>query len=319
MRLVEASGCGPSLLAYHQFKPGGRTLLFYGHLDTVEPEGWTSPFRARLSKGRLYGLGACDMKAGLAALTLAFLRLREISELRGRLILAMVSDEERYSRGCESLIGSGLLRNVDAAISAEPTGLRRLEVGKMGRVAFKVEFSGRPNPTVRAAAFILALERLRLKGTPISTISVETGLNGDGRPSLCRVAVDRMLAPGETFNDTLAEVEALARRFRGKASLHPRPTPYMQPYRLNGEEPIVRALKEACMEVLGFKPKSVLGLAGDENHLTVRCGIPTVTYGPKGGNMHRPNEYVELESGVRAAEVYVAAAIKFLSFELGKP
>lgn len=321
VREVKVSGCGPSLLAHHQFKPGGRTLLFYGHLDTVEPtEGWTSPFRPKLSEGKLYGLGACDMKAGLAALILAFLRLREVRELKGSLMLALVSDEELYSRGCESLIGSGLLIGVDAALSAEPTGLRRLETGRRGRAVLRVEFPrGKVNPTVRAADFIMALERWRLRGRiPLSTISVESERNVDGMPSLCRVAVDRFLIPSETFDGVLGEVSRLAERFNGRVSLHPRPTPYMQPYRLDVGEPIVKALRKACHEVLGFKPKPTLGLtAGDENHLAVRCGIPTVAYGPKGGNIHRPSEYVEFESAVKAANVYVSASIKFLSSRLG--
>jgi acetylornithine deacetylase/succinyl-diaminopimelate desuccinylase-like protein len=260
------------------------------------------------------------MKAGLAALTLAFLKLREISGLKGSLMLALTSDEELYSRGCEKLIGSGLLKGVDAALSAEPTGLKRLETGRCGRVVFRVEFPrGKSNPVVKAASFITALEEIRLKkGAHVSTMAVESWLDSDGSPGLCRVAVDRLMVPGETFDGVLAEVGKLAGRFHGKVGFHPRPTPYMQPYWLKAGEPIVKALREACHEILGFKPKPTLGLtAGDENHLAVRCGIPTVAYGPEGGNMHQPGEYVELESAVKAANVYVAASIKFLSSRLG--
>ncbi|KYH38227.1 MAG: deacylase [Candidatus Hecatellales archaeon B24] len=260
------------------------------------------------------------MKAGLAALTLAFLRLRKIRGLKGSLMLALTSDEELYSRGCERLISLGLLKGVDASLSAEPTGLKRLEAGRRGRVVFRVEFPrGKANPVVKAASFIMALEGMHLKrGARISAMAVESWLDADGSPGLCRVAVDRLMVPSETFEGVLAEVGRVAGRFHGKASFHPRPTPYMQPYRLKAGEPIVKALREACHEILGFKPKLTLGpTAGDENYLAVRCGIPTVAYGPEGGNIHRPGEYVELESVVRAANVYVAASIKFLSSRLG--
>ena len=51
---------------------GGRSLIYNGHIDTV-PEGdataWTAgdPWSARVADGLLYGLGACDMKAGIVA------------------------------------------------------------------------------------------------------------------------------------------------------------------------------------------------------------------------------------------------------------
>ncbi|HKG24685.1 MAG TPA: M20/M25/M40 family metallo-hydrolase, partial [Thermomicrobiales bacterium] len=49
------------------------TLLLNGHVDTVlAVEGWSSdPWQARREGDRLYGLGACDMKSGVAAAMLA--------------------------------------------------------------------------------------------------------------------------------------------------------------------------------------------------------------------------------------------------------
>ncbi|MHC1564555.1 MAG: M20 family metallopeptidase, partial [Candidatus Hecatellaceae archaeon] len=223
VREINVPGCGPSLLARQTFGLKGKTLLFYGHLDTVEPaEGWDSPFKPKLSEGKLYGLGACDMKAGIAALTLAFLKLREVSGLKGSLMLALTSDEELYSRGCERLIGSGLLKGVDAALSAEPTGLKRLETGRRGRVVFRVEFPrGKANPVVKAAGFIMALEGMHLKkGACVSAMAVESWLDSDGSPSLCRVAVDRLMVPGETFDGVLSEIGKLAGRFHGKVGFH---------------------------------------------------------------------------------------------------
>ena len=43
---------------------------FLGHTDTVEYiEGWnTNPFELAEKDGKLFGLGACDMKGGIAAM-----------------------------------------------------------------------------------------------------------------------------------------------------------------------------------------------------------------------------------------------------------
>jgi acetylornithine deacetylase len=77
---------------------GGRSLLFSGHMDTVPTRHaqWaSSPWLPETRKGRLYGLGTFDMKAGLAAQMVALCALHagEV-RLRGDLICESVVDEE---------------------------------------------------------------------------------------------------------------------------------------------------------------------------------------------------------------------------------
>jgi acetylornithine deacetylase/succinyl-diaminopimelate desuccinylase-like protein len=87
----------------------------------------------------------------------------------------------------------------------------------------------------------------------------------------------------------------------------------MEPYRLKGGEAVVSSLEKACLPVLGFKPRRVTGeLAGDENHLANRFNVPTVSYGPDGGNMHGAEEYASLSSTVKAANIYLRALTIFL-------
>jgi acetylornithine deacetylase/succinyl-diaminopimelate desuccinylase-like protein len=58
----------------------GPALMFNSHMDTVEvadPAAWrVDPFGVEVQEGRLYGLGACDMKSGLAATVHAAALLR---------------------------------------------------------------------------------------------------------------------------------------------------------------------------------------------------------------------------------------------------
>ena len=42
-----------------------------------------------------------------------------------------------------------------------------------------------------------------------------------------------------------------------------------------------------------------------------RFGMPTLLFGPKGAGSHNANEYVELPSVLRTAEVYLAAALEW--------
>jgi acetylornithine deacetylase/succinyl-diaminopimelate desuccinylase family protein len=106
----------------------GRSLIFNGHVDTVppgDPATWTGgdPFSGRVEDGRLYGLGSCDMKAGLVAQGIAALALRKAGvQLAGDLILESVVGEETmdHNAGVSATVRRGY--TADAAIVTEPTG-----------------------------------------------------------------------------------------------------------------------------------------------------------------------------------------------------
>src|SRR5262245_33908619 len=68
--LEETSG-RPSVLIRARGTGSGRTLLLCGHIDTVNVEGMADPHRPRVDGDRLYGRGAYDMKAGVAAALMA--------------------------------------------------------------------------------------------------------------------------------------------------------------------------------------------------------------------------------------------------------
>jgi acetylornithine deacetylase len=65
-RLEETPG-RPSVLVRARGTGGGRALLLCGHIDTVNVDGMTAPHTPRVDGDRLYGRGAYDMKAGVAA------------------------------------------------------------------------------------------------------------------------------------------------------------------------------------------------------------------------------------------------------------
>ncbi|MEJ2208131.1 MAG: M20/M25/M40 family metallo-hydrolase, partial [Anaerolineae bacterium] len=82
----------------------GPKLLLNGHMDTVDVGGlsrWPiAPYEGMIRDGILYGRGACDMKAGLAAMVYAVQALSEARiKLAGDLYVAAVVQEEP----CEGL------------------------------------------------------------------------------------------------------------------------------------------------------------------------------------------------------------------------
>jgi acetylornithine deacetylase len=91
---------------------GGRSLVLQGHIDVVPatPEHhWThDPWGAEVAEGRMWGRGAADMKAGVAAMVYAVRALRDAGvQLRGDVSLVTVIEEECTGNGALSALARG--------------------------------------------------------------------------------------------------------------------------------------------------------------------------------------------------------------------
>src|SRR5204862_2136820 len=117
--VLEETPGRPSVIVRAPGTGGGRTLLLCGHMDTVNVEGMTDPHSPRIDGDRMYGRGAYDMKAGVAA---ALIAAREAARagLRGDVVVAAVADEEHSSLGIQEALRAV---RADAAIVTEPTEL----------------------------------------------------------------------------------------------------------------------------------------------------------------------------------------------------
>ncbi len=76
-----------------------KTLIFNGHIDTVPSHvfKWTKtkPFDAKLIDGKIYGLGACDMKGGIISSIFALKAILDFNiPIKGKVIIESVVDEE---------------------------------------------------------------------------------------------------------------------------------------------------------------------------------------------------------------------------------
>ena len=69
--VIEVLPGRPNVVARIPGRSGGRSLMLNAHMDTVGVAGMDNPFLPRIEGDRLFGRGAYDMKAGLAAIMLA--------------------------------------------------------------------------------------------------------------------------------------------------------------------------------------------------------------------------------------------------------
>lgn len=116
-------------------------LGFVGHTDTVEyTDGWCYD-KLSLTKedGKLYGLGVCDMKSGIAAIIAAIAQM-DFSKLSKGMKLYFTYDEEIGFSGIKSVVEYEK-DFPNTIIVGEPTN-NEIIVGSKGLMEFKISFNG---------------------------------------------------------------------------------------------------------------------------------------------------------------------------------
>ena len=156
VHLQEAAPGRPNVIGVLDGSSPGRSLMFCGHIDTVGVEGMRSPFDPREIDGRLYGRGSQDMKGGIAAMIDAARVASQRGLRAGRLIVAVVVDEEYESIGADALVREW---SADAAVVTEPTDLQ-IGVAHKGFAWLEIETRGRSAHGSRPADGVDAIVRM---------------------------------------------------------------------------------------------------------------------------------------------------------------
>jgi acetylornithine deacetylase len=322
--LLEALPGRPNVLARIGGGEGGRSLLLNGHLDTVGVEGMThAPFTPDERDGRLYGRGATDMKAGIAAMCAAAVRAADAG-LGGEVIVTAVIDEEFESRGTRALLAMGITAH--AAIVTEPTrlaicpahrGFAWAEVSVVGRAAHGSRYDVGVDAITHAALLLAELDAhqravLAHRTHPLlGRASLHAGTIGGGiglstYPDRCTVSLERRTLPGEQGSGFADEIAAAAARvrsitpsFRADVMLGL----VQEPNEVPTDHALVLALQEACAAAGRAAPIEGLSCWTDAALLTA-AGIPAICYGP--GDIalaHAAEEYVTVEEIAHATDV----------------
>ena len=292
----------------------GRPVLVTGHLDTVHDPFGAFQSLARTGGARAVGPGAIDMKGGLVAMLHALEVLAEVGAPVAWTVL-LNSDEEAGSlhsqrairaeaRACAAAGGMGL-----AMEPALPDGSLVLE--RLGSSTFRIECEGRAAHAGRdfaqgvSAVNALAsriLDVARLVDIDAGTV-VNIGPLEGGKAT--NIVADRARAWGNARFRDEANEEIVKRWLRTLASAPDGPLPRTRieyesnrpakpeiaPVRALAEE--IRSIGEALGQQVGFGKS---GGVSDGNLMQAE-GLPTIdTMGPVGGNLHRLDEYIELDS-----------------------
>ncbi len=212
-------------------------------------------------------------------------------------------------------------------------------VGAEGRIVLELEFQGKAahashpslgvNALHDAATLISELARFdiftnikRGRGHYV-VLNIEGGDPTFTVPEYCRLMINRQVMLGESPRTVVTEIEKIveALHLKSKVKIYkqhsPDPLLEYQPY-VNEESPYIDTFIETLCNVnhceqpqlsylddachCRFVTKSV----GDFNLFGTRTKAPTIIFGPGGGNIHAPNEYVNKDEIITTANYLFA-------------
>jgi acetylornithine deacetylase len=325
--VVEGTPGRPSVLVRARGTGGGRTLLLCGHVDTVTTESMSHPpHEPRIDGDRLYGRGAYDMKAGVAAALIACRQAAQLG-LAGDVVVAAVADEEHASIGVQECLEAV---SADAAIVTEPTELE-LVVAHKGFVWSEIEIAGvaahgsRPHlgvdAIVKAGPVLTALGELDealgahthdlLGRGSVHASVIEGGAELSSYPARCVIGLERRTLPGETGDAVEAELAALLDRCRSTdpaLEAAQRTLLVREPFEVDRDSELVRAVSDAAAAATGSAPAIGGASYWADAAFIAAAGIPTVMFGPSGEGAHAAEEWVSLADTTAVARTLVGVA-----------
>ncbi|MBV7330323.1 ArgE/DapE family deacylase [Chloroflexi bacterium TSY] len=315
----------------------GRSLMLNAHYDTVDVQGMDEPFSATIRDGRLYGRGAQDMKASLAASMAAVKAICDADiQPAGDLLIAAVADEEYASIGTAGILEQWQKDGyrVDGAIVTEPTDLELcrahkgfiwLEVETIGRAAHGSRFLDGIDANMRMGRFLAELDKLEqelrgreghpLTGPPsLHAATLHGGKELSVYADRCVLQIERRTIPGETEEQVVAELQSIIDQLSASdstfqatiKSLLVRDSFVVEPDSL-----IVQTLESSATQILGHKPPHVGHTPWMDAALLSAAGVDTVVMGPTGAGLHSVEEWVELNSVYQLAQILAQTALDY--------
>lgn len=297
-------------------------ILLTGHTDTVPVVGeWnTDPFVPVVKEGKLYGLGAADQKAGIAAQLAALEGLHLTGQLqRANLLVAFTPDEEALSEGMLAFLAAG--RRARLAVLSEPHFMPAT-IGWPGKILIQASVHGRASHGARPQDGVNAIEEAtrlvaalgreepvthpRLGRHPYVTLSIRGGYERYSLtvPDRCDLTISKQLVPGETKETALDAVRRAGGAMTAGTLEAAWARPYYPPAEVDPQHPEVQRLVSVYRQVTGRDLELGYGASVCDADYLVDAGIPTVSFGPSGGHLHQPNEWVNLEEMAVCAEIY---------------
>jgi glutamate carboxypeptidase len=282
-------------------------ILALGHSDTVWPVGTLKTMPFRQSRGRLWGPGVLDMKAGLVFFVFAIRILRELDVPVHRKVVLQVNSDEEVGSPTSRVLTEKTARKSDAVLVLEPgTGLEgKLKTARKGVGDYRITVRGRAahagldfekgaNAVVEMARQIERIAGFtRLKqGITVSPGVLQGGTRSNVVPAECHVEVD-VRAPSASAQRYLERQFASLKAFDKRCTVEVAGGLNRPPMERSAE--VRRLFQTAHMlgSDLGVTLDESSSGGGSDGNFTAALGIPTLDgLGAVGEGAHAPHESI---------------------------
>ncbi|MEA2528952.1 MAG: acetylornithine deacetylase [Thermomicrobiales bacterium] len=345
----------PNVVGALRGSGGGKSLILNAHIDTVEtgePGRWTHPpFAGEIVNGRLFGRGACDMKAGLATHLIALAALADAGlRPRGDVIVQSVISEEDGGAGTLATILRGY--RADGAIITEPTNLAVIPA-QGGSLVFRLHVPGRSAHACVRDEGVSAIEKFAVlhraliafeaernaaidhplyahiaNKIPINIGVVRAGAWPSSVPEWLIAEGRAGLVPGEDLDAFRREFVAVVDRAADADEWLRTERPRVEwfsgqfaPAEVPIDSPLVRAVAEAHREVTGDEAKLDAATYGaDMRHFLLFGETPCVMYGAGDVRLaHFTDESVPIEDVVTATKTIALTIATWCGVDSSRP
>ena len=314
---------------YARYGKGEPNFCFAGHTDVVPPgEGWSSdPFNAVIRDGMLYGRGASDMKAALAASIVASIEFIKRDDFKGSISFLITGDEEGVAKNGTVKVLEHLKKQNESlsdCIVGEPTCANNfgdiIKYGRRGSISFALTVIGIQGHVAYPELACNPINNLIKILTDLKNQVLDRG-NEDFDPSnleITNITVDNKagnMIPGKAkaiFNirfNNIHSADSLTKMIENLCAKHSNnfilePHLGADAFVNSKESKVIQALRNAVTEVTGNIPVlSTTGGTSDARFIRDFCQV--VEFGLINKTAHHVDEHVACQDILHLKEIYL--------------
>ena len=341
----------PNIIGLLPGDPASPSIILNGHVDVVSPEpiqAWThDPWGAEIEGDKMFGRGTGDMKAGLLA---NFFALKGILKAgvqpKGTVTLQSVIDEEAGGGGGTfACLMEGY--TADGLICTEPHNLN-VTIAHAGVNYFRVKVLGKTSHAGLAHLGVNAIGKMYLIYQALIDLDEKRGREvrfplfekGSGRS--CHISIGTMKAgdwpsnvagsaemecrigfiPGEKMDEIKKMIEKTIKDVAQKDPWlreHPPQVEWFgwhaDPWYQDPNHPFVQTFKKSIESVLGRDADFIGRAGGIDSRFSQYFNMAASCTGPRAGNIHGIDEYVEISSVIQVAQALAMTTLNWCGYK----
>ncbi|MFH1631434.1 MAG: M20 family metallopeptidase [bacterium] len=327
----------PSVMCHIKKSGAKKTVWFEACLDTM-PVGDVSlwdypPFDARIIDGKMFGRGTADAKIAIAIFCFLAKDLGSDPDFNANLFLSFSADEQSgYFTGLHEIIERS--PKADLCILGYQ-GQEDISIGSRGWLRLSLQVFGKQQHTgsrnkngvnaihgiIHALSEILNIKIPKKRdeffwyGPSMHISEISGGIAINFIPDLCQANIDIRLVPGLTDKAIIAKMKKILEKMRKKDKNFEYKLEVLQyepAYLTDPNNEAVKILQEEAGKALSKDIPLVVSGQGSVGNIISRLGVPIINaFGCEVGNVHEPDEWVNLKTLPKVYDIYREVLLKF--------